>query len=216
LALGFGPGASSTVKIKTTARFKLNADPVCSRDAMESVYTELWPTIPHYAYLHKGLCRVGMGHLAFVPKSAKTDRSIMIEPLLNTFVQKGIGSYLKGRLLKAGCNLYDQSINNSLARKGSKDGTLATVDLSSASDSIAYSVVLDLLPVDWMNFLTAWRTGHVVYDKKRIDFELEKFSSMGNGFTFELESLIFYTCALCVAVESGYSPNRLAFTGMIL
>jgi len=205
LSLGFGPGASSTVKKNTSARYKLNAEPVCSREAGESI-NELWPTIPHYAYLHKGKYRVGMGHLSFVPKSAKTDRSIMIEPLLNTFVQKGIGSYMKRRLLLAGCNLYDQSINKSLALKGSKDGSLATIDLSSASDSIASLVVLSVLPVDWMNLLCNWRTGLIVYDKKRLKIELEKFSSMGNGFTFELESLIFYVLALCVVIESGSAP----------
>lgn len=212
LALGFGPGASSTVKIKTTARFKLNADPVCSREARSSL-TDLWQTVPNYAFLHKGRARTGMGQLSFVPKNAKTDRSIMIEPLLNTFVQKGIGSFMKRKLFLAGCDLYDQSKNKDLARIGSKDGSLATIDLSSASDSMAYAIVLELLPSDWVTLLCNWRTGHVTYDNKHLDFELEKFSSMGNGFTFELESLIFYTCALCVAFELGIPPTMVSVYG---
>jgi hypothetical protein len=86
-----------------------------------------------------------------------------------------------------------------MARKGSIDGSLATIDLSSASDTIAFSVVFDLLPEPWVDFLNSVRTGQVTYED--ITLDLEKFSSMGNGYTFELESLIFWALSsACVSI----------------
>jgi len=198
LQLMFGSGSNTTIKKNTTARFKLNAVPVVSKEAFTS-FEDVGSTAPIYHFLHKGKCRIGLGKLTFVPKSAKTDRPILIEPIINTFVQKGIGSYIKGRLLKAGCNLYDQTINRNLARDASITGTHATLDLSSASDLISFAVVCDLLPLAWVEFLTTWRTGKVASEDLGLIIDQNKFSSMGNGFTFELESLIFY--AICSVDE---------------
>jgi hypothetical protein len=54
-------------------------------------------------------------------------------------------------------------------------------------------VVLNLLPIDWFNLLDVTRCPSFVYEGKT--YPLEKISSMGNGYTFELESLIFYSLA---------------------
>jgi hypothetical protein len=131
-----------------------------------------------------------------------------VEPTLNGFVQKGVGTYMKDRMKRCvNLDLTDQSRNQDLARKGSIDGSLATVDLSSASDTVSWSVVRMLLPEDWFEFLAELRTGYVL-DKRKV-VELHKFSSMGNGFTFELESLLFYSitkaCAELLDVEGDIS-----------
>jgi hypothetical protein len=209
LQMGFGPGASTTCRIKTSARHKLSTPPICSFEAYKASKS-LRELFPCYDALHNETL-VGTGELSFVPKSAKTLRSIIVEPLLNTLVQKGIGSHMKKRLVEFGCNLYDQSINRDRARLGSLNGSLGTIDLSSASDMIAWKVVETLLPVEWFELLSTWRTGRVVYKKKNLMFELEKFSSMGNGFTFELESLIFYAIANSVCRMSDMSPNVSVF-----
>jgi hypothetical protein len=83
-----------------------------------------------------------------------------------------------------------QSMHRALARVGSLEGSLATIDLSSASDTVAFELVMFLLPEDWATLLESLRSpttkvGHHEY-------HLQKFSSMGNGFTFELETLIFW------------------------
>lgn len=140
------------------------------------------------------------GQLAFVPKSAKTDRSVVVEPVLNTMFQIGVGDFIADRLRRAGIDIRDQSRNQRLAREGSLTGALATLDLSSASDTISTALVAELVPPDWLELLTALRSGTV----RCGDYEvpMEKFSSMGNGFTFPLETLIFYALALsCVDVE---------------
>lgn len=134
------------------------------------------------------------GRLTFVPKDARSMRPIVVEPILNGFAQKGIGSYLKERMLKrAGVDLSDQTKNQRMAFEGSLSGSLATVDMSSASDTVSWSVVRELLPWEWFEFLAHWRTGDV--ETPDGSAELHKFSSMGNAYTFELESLIFFSLA---------------------
>jgi len=205
LHFGFGPGASTTCRKRTSARRKLATLPVCSKEAYQSA-KQLMALFPAYSDLYPKI-GVGRGELSFVPKNAKTHRSIMIEPILNTFVQRGIGRFMKRRLAAFGCNLYDQSVNKSRAQLGSLMGTYATIDLSSASDLISKKVVATLLPVEWCELLTQWRTGEIEYKKKGLMFKLEKFSSMGNGFTFELESLIFYALSVSACKQIDIYPD---------
>jgi hypothetical protein len=124
-----------------------------------------------------------------VPKNSKTDRGICIEPTLNLLLQKGIGSYLRRRLKLFGCDLDDQGKNRSLA-KMAYEKSLATIDLSMASDTLTESLVWRLLPPRWFELLDMARSPKTEIEGKFVN--LEKFSSMGNGFTFELESLIFF------------------------
>jgi len=131
------------------------------------------------------------GRLEFVPKNAKTDRAIMVEPWLNQLGQLAIGDYMARRLKRFGVDLSDQDRNKVLARMGSITGALATLDLSSASDSISTGLVEHLLPPDWFDLLSCFRTS-VVVEGSGPETRLHKFSSMGNGFTFPLESLIFW------------------------
>lgn len=132
-----------------------------------------------------------------VPKNSKTDRVIAVEPGLNLWFQKGVGSMIRRRLQRSGIDLNSQVRNQQLARLSSKDGKLATIDFSSASDSISTEVVRELLPPRWFALLDSMRSKIGIHDKKPIRWE--KFSSMGNGFTFELESLIFFAAAQAVA-----------------
>lgn len=131
--------------------------------------------------------------LTFVAKNAKTYRAIATEPPLNGVYQLALGDYIAKRLAKFGVDLSDQSRNQRLAKEGSLTGALATLDLSSASDTVATELVYHLLPIDWALALSVGRSSAVLYKGKRI--MLEKFSSMGNGFTFALESLIFWALA---------------------
>lgn len=131
--------------------------------------------------------------LSFVPKNARTDRPICIEPLINGFIQSGIGTSIRKKLLKAGCDLRSQEYNQQLAHLGSVRNDLATVDLSSASDTISCEVVKELLSIDWYDLLFASRSHYFSFKEngRKKWYPLEKISSMGNGFTFELETLLF-------------------------
>jgi hypothetical protein len=113
------------------------------------------------------------------------------------FMQKGVGDAIRSRLRRVGIDLNDQSRNRELAREGSINDLLATIDLSSASDSIAYSLVESIVPIAWFSLLSGLRSPITTIDGD--DHVNAMFSSMGNGFTFELESLIFYSLARATA-----------------
>lgn len=133
-----------------------------------------------------------------VEKNENTNRPIAIEPTLNMFFQKGVGSFIRSKLLKVGIDLNDQTKNRKLAHKGSIDGSLATIDLESASDNISLAIVELLLPPQWYQLILDLRSpfGTLPNGDK---IKYEKVSSMGNGFTFELESLIFWALSSSVS-----------------
>lgn len=141
--------------------------------------------------------RIVIGNrITTVPKTAKTDRVIAKEPCMNMYIQQGIGKVIRKRLRKAGINLNDQGRNQSLSQIGSHDGSLATIDLSNASDTISIETVRILLPPDWFEPMNMVRSHYGVNSDGSV-IRYQKFSTMGNGFTFELESLLFW--ALCSA-----------------
>lgn len=130
-----------------------------------------------------------------VPKNFKKDRVIAIEPRMNMFVQRGIGGLIRARLMRnAGINLNDQSVNQGLAFLGSVSGRLATVDLSAASDSVSLGLTEFLLPAPWLEAIKLTRSEQGVLPSGD-EVYYRKVSSMGNGYTFELESLFFYSLA---------------------
>lgn len=124
-----------------------------------------------------------------VPKNSKTDRTIAIEPCCNMLYQKAYGNWLREALGSRKVTLRDQSRNQKLARVAASKG-LATVDLKGASASISVELVWELLPYDVASVLDDLRSHKYKLDD--VIGTYEQFSSMGNGFTFELESLIFW------------------------
>lgn len=135
-----------------------------------------------------------------VDKDWKTRRSIDIQPTLNLYLQKGVGKCIRRRLKRCGIDLDDQSRNQLLARQAFTSG-YATIDLANASDTIPSELVYLLLPPDWYAILRDLRTDFTEIDGKKL--YLHKFSAMGNGYTFELESLIFYALAHAVVRVEG-------------
>lgn len=140
-----------------------------------------------------------------VPKDSLKDRGICIEPSVNLFYQKALGAVLRRRLKAVGLDLETgQDRNGALALVGSVKGTLATVDLSSASDTVSSALVRLLLPPKWYEQLDNTRSHYTLISGHWT--LLEKFSSMGNGFTFELETCIFAAIATECSVNMGETP----------
>lgn len=144
-----------------------------------------------------------------VPKATDIDRVACKEPEINMFLQRSVGEHIRRRLRRKGIDLNDQTVNQRLA-ESALDLGLATIDLSSASDSISRQLVIELLPFDWWNLLDDLRVHYALVDG--VPHELEMFSSMGNGFTFELESLIFWALCRSVMYFSGVK-GRLSVYG---
>lgn len=231
LEFRYGPGANTSVRMaEASLSGKLSATLACSEDLMPFVgnllsqfpylvehnsvkshtLLPLWVDDPEETRFIVPV-RQDDGKLVFVPKNCKTHRPIIVEPILNGLAQLGIGTYLKGRLRSVGIDLRDQENNRKLARIGSIDGSLSTIDLSSASDTLSWGLVSDLLPPEWLEFLGQFRTGTFAYEDA--SYRLEKFSSMGNGYTFELESLIFWALAWASTVIVGGDVRNIGVFG---
>jgi len=207
----FGPGANTSVKsAEANIRVKLSAEWSCSNSMVNNpvLFEDLINQFPDWAAFHAeqhGGITVSPGRLEFVPKNAKTHRAIIVEPSLNTLYQGAYGRAIRDRLLKSGLDLRTQENNQYSAFKGSTDPSWATVDLSAASDTIAYATVLDLLPFPWVDVLSLGRSERVAY--RGTVYDLQKFSSMGNGYTFELETLIFWGLSLAVCEHLNISSR---------
>lgn len=141
--------------------------------------------------------------ITFVPKTTKVHRTIAVEPLLNGYLQKGVDLIMRERLKRIGIDLGDQSRNQRYAQYGSEDwereDCFCTIDLSSASDSVAREMVRTVLPDEWYLLLDRLRSRYGSLNGNV--FPYEKFCSMGNGFCFPLETLIF--AAICHATGAG-------------
>lgn len=213
----FGPGSSVGVHgqdVSFLAKLsKMTVTPACEPYALAALRqnhhylrilsnTDILSLDRDWIDSHIHVERVQHNKIVCVPKNAKTSRTIAIEPTLNGFIQKGIDLELRSKLHRFGINLSDQAINQRLARLGSLDGGLATIDLSAASDSISIELVRELLPADWFLLLNATRSPSYQLSKDNLTLRrYEKFCSMGNGFCFPLETLIFSAAvAYCVSV----------------
>lgn len=147
--------------------------------------------------------------IAFVPKNAQTERSIAIEPSMNLYLQLGVDGYIRRRLRRWGIDIDSQEKNKELARLGSLNWeskvNFVTLDLAAASDSISVRLCRELLPKQWYDYLTELRSPLGDLNGESISYE--KISSMGNGFTFALETLIFASIVYGVQREYQGSYN---------
>lgn len=170
-------------------------DPIAFRERCERLFDE-----------------VNHNNIAFVPKTAKTDRTIAAEPVLNGFLQLGVDSWLKDRLETVGVTLRDDHKNRGLAWQGTLGGPnpFVTIDLSMASDSLSIQLVKELLPPEWFSFLDAIRSPSFKMPEDLSSHRYEKFVSMGNGFCFPLQSLIF---AAAVHAVTGCAQHEFAVFG---
>ena len=129
-----------------------------------------------------------------VSKDSEKERGCAKEASINVSLQLAVALEIRHRMSRWGIDLETgKDVHMALAMEGSVTGELCTVDLSNASDTLAKSVVKLLLPEDWFMLLNSLRAPLTNVDGKL--YYLEKFSSMGNGFTFELETLIFAALA---------------------
>lgn len=154
--------------------------------------------------------------VSFVPKNVDTSRLICVEPSLNMFYQLGLGRLLERRLYQFfGIDMAQQpSINRVLARKGSLDlkedddvtKNLVTIDLSNASDSMSLKMLKEVLPPMFMGWLEILRSPVSVMPNGSEE-RLSMVSTMGNGFTFPLQTMLF-ACVVLAAARTYQSALK--------
>lgn len=143
-----------------------------------------------------GTTVVESSRYSFVSKTATVARGICTEPSLNMWFQLGFGKHLEvGLKYHFGVDLSTQpDINRELADVGSRHDTLVTLDLESASDSIAVSVLKEILPKSMLDWLLLFRSPSTILPSGET-LALNMVSTMGNGFTFPLMTAIFLAVA---------------------
>lgn len=142
-----------------------------------------------------------------VKKNSEISRTCCTEPLLNMMMQKSLGAWCEQRLAaKLGIKLDTQpDINRALTRIGSENGAFGTIDLSSASDSISMTLCEWALPPTFLKWVRLFRSQIVRYPDGHEE-ELRMVSTMGNGFTFPLETIIFACAVRAVYISKGVKP----------
>jgi hypothetical protein len=134
-----------------------------------------------------------------VPKTMKTPRIIAVEPTAMQYVQQSMMIPLvelleSNDMTRGFIGFRDQSLNKDMARDGSITGSLATLDLSEASDRVSNQLVRQMLSIspNFAEGVEACRSrkadvpGHGV-------IRLAKFASMGSALCFPVEAMVFLT-----------------------
>lgn len=143
--------------------------------------------------------------LIAVPKTFATPRLIAAEPSEHQWCQQNVWHYFCRRVhstwLLGFVHFRDQSRNQRLCLKGSRDNSLATVDLSAASDRVTCHAVGQYFRSNpgLLSCLRACRTRCVtqtLVETLPKDVWLRKFSTMGSACTFPVETLVFLGIAL--------------------
>lgn len=153
----------------------------------------------HYTWSTETTARVSK--LQFVPKDALKTRQISMEPATLQFeqhrVQGDLYRYFRTNSdLRKRIDLQNSNVNRELAREGSIDGSLATVDLSHASDSVSWLVVKSVFAGTALRpWLSATRSIYTEVPGLRNPVELNKYAPMGSALCFPIECLIF--AAVC-------------------
>ena len=146
---------------------------------------------------------VDKSNVSFAPKNAETARLICTEPSLNMYAQLGLKVILDQRMKETwGVDMEDQpEINRLLAKLGSRDGGFGTLDLSSASDRISVALCREVLPEWFYNLLMDLRCPTADVKDYGLCVDLGMISTMGNGFTFPLMTIIL-SCSIRAAYKT--------------
>jgi hypothetical protein len=135
-----------------------------------------------------------------VPKTLKTPRIIAEEPTAMQYVQQGILEQWRKLVdrddfLEQLVGIEFQEPNQLLAREGSVSGSLATLDLSEASDRVSNQHVMGLLENHpWLRMaVSSCRSTKADVSDLGVLIPLSKFASMGSALCFPFEAMVFAT-----------------------
>jgi len=199
-----GPGATAD---RLTSNGKFNLDSWTRRLDEVFPYEDFLLANPHfYRGNHVRILEPGEelpSRLVPVPKTLKAPRLIAIEPACMQYAQQGLWllfqRYLEGNDTPFPwlIGFEDQGPNRLMAQKGSSDGSLATLDLSEASDRVSNQLVRNM-----MSRMPALSQAVQASRSQKVDVpgygvkRIAKFASMGSALTFPIEAMVFSTIVL--------------------
>ncbi len=154
--------------------------------------------------------------LHMVPKTLKGPRIIAAEPVAHQWCQGIVLNFMEfefTRLFDGDfIDLRAQHKSGDLVLQASRDGSLATVDLSDASDRLSCWVVERVFRRNpaLLRAFHAARTRYVRLYAKRNEFlSFKKFASQGTGVTFPVQSLVFLCCAIAASSRGRITWNNI-------
>ena len=147
-----------------------------------------------------------------VPKSWKIDRGICPNTVLGSFYTYGIGSMIQSRLAKIGLNIkHLQRVHKALAQRYSINRRYVTADLSNASNSYTFWLLAMLLPRDWLAAIKRGRVPYTMFGESKV--LTMSYMMMGIGYTFTLQTLLFYALIRAVQQLLGDSNGKVSVYG---
>lgn len=212
-----GPGASARARGEDFYTKHFDSTLTCTYEGrfLRDVYkrftrgSEWWSLAEFNRELSYHYTIVDGSSLSFAPKNVDISRTICVEPSLNMFFQLGVAGVLEERLRSfCGVDLSQQPLlNQGLCRQGSLDESFGTIDLASASDSLSMTMLKALLPQEIFLLLYGLRS-HRVRIPSGESVELHMLSTMGNGYTFPLQTLLFAGVVVATYETLGISPRK--------
>lgn len=215
-----GPGSSVAARDSDFYTKMFDSPLTATSETLHFVWERMCTTLPLWSeasMLRKRSWNssvVASSNYSFVNKTTTMARGICTEPAVNMWFQLGFGECLNRRL-KSVYN-YDPALqpdrNRVMTRRASIDGSFSTIDLESASDSMGLNVLKEILPVDFYNWLCLLRSPRTTLPNGEI-VELAMVSTMGNGFTFPLQTLLFHSVVvsayklLGIPLDKGYADS---------
>lgn len=142
------------------------------------------------------------GRVIAVPKTYDKPRLISIEPSASQYAQQGLRHRLESVInRRPQTNVTDQARNRELARQGSVDRSLATIDLSEASDRVSMWLLEHMMRGSTLlSALKDLRTTAVQVGDELV--ALNKFASMGSPLTFPVQVIVYHViCVWAMSVQ---------------
>ena len=198
----FGPGACAE-KYSHPRRF------IQLREWYDQCGSEFEYALNGHADVCADVCR-----LCAVPKDYDKDRLITVEPAYATFVQQRVRRILLESIhtgpLRWSCMdlgyTDGQAIQRRLAVEASRTGSLATLDLSDASDRISWTAVQTVFPEWVVELLAHSRSVSYRAPTDQSPTRMNIFAGMGNATTFVVETLFFSAYIVAMQRCHGLRP----------
>ena len=198
-----GPGATAD-KLRGNTKYRQRSWPTRLEDGGFHVGDYLFPNARYFNDHYDEISFLEPGEempvkVISVPKTQKTPRIIAVEPTCMQYTQQALSeaivSGIEGHtILNSLIGFADQTPNQRMAAEGALTGSLATLDLSEASDRVSNQLVRNMLldfphlqrAVEATRSRRARVPGHGV-------IRLAKFASMGSALCFPIEAIVFTT-----------------------
>lgn len=206
-----GPGSAQNADSRMLTTKLFESCMSYSSDYLRSIYRAALSTTGSWCDAEKhrdqefGWKKVEGCKVFFAPKNAEISRLCGTEANMEMLIQQAIREFLELRLREFfGINLSTQAdVNGELARIGSIDGSFGTIDLVSASDCVGLRLFQrDFPDCALKGAIMNSRSEYAIFPDGT-KCKLNMVSTMGNGFTFPLQTIIFASAIMATYQVMG-------------